>query len=107
MANAITCSIDVVMYADGTSDTFSFDLLTDSYSVSNGGATGSDDARSVNWFSEDPKSSVPTGVQAVTTDLEATDLTYTASLSGTVVTVTFSGTVPAGGYGLEVFPTFG
>jgi hypothetical protein len=103
MANKVTTTINVVLYSDGASTTFSFDLLKDTYMVNSGdGSNGS--GRQVNWFSQDPKSSIPTGVQSLTQSIGG--ITYTASLSGTVVTVTLSAALAAGGWGIAVYPTF-
>lgn len=103
MANQVTTSLAVIMYSDGASTTFSFDLLKDHYFIVSNDLVPSD-GNAVNWFAADIKSNAPTSVQSVSQTVPSTAQTYTSSLSGTVVTITLSAAVPAGGYGLVVYP---
>lgn len=105
MANQVTTSIAVIMYSDGSSTTFSFDLLKDHYFIVSDDLTPAEGAP-INWFASDLKSNPPTGVQPLSQTIPSTAQTYTASLSGTVVTITLSAAVPVGGYGLAVYPTY-
>ncbi len=75
--NAIAVSLSVV--GDGVSSTFVFDLAKDTYSISS--PTGSA-GQIINWFTEDRKSPLPVAVRALSA--------VTATLVGTVITLTFS-----------------
>jgi hypothetical protein len=71
---------------DGTNTTFQLDLLKDPYFVIYEG--GSDAVLPVDWFTDNPLKSQPSGVYVTSPD--------SASLSGTVISYTF-GTAPAVG----------
>lgn len=106
MANQVTTGIAIVMVADGTSTTFSFDLLKDHYFLFSNVDTPAE-AKAINWFATDLKCNVPTSMNSTAFPVPGYgSITYTASLSGTVVTITFSAAPPAGGYGLNVFPIY-
>lgn len=106
MANQMTTGVAIVMVADGTSTTFSFDLLKDQYFLFSNVDTPAE-AKAVNWFASEPKCNAPTSVNSTAFPVPGMgSITYTASLSGTVVTITFSSAPPAGGYGLNVFPVY-
>lgn len=75
---------------DGSSTEFSFDLLKDPYVVFGNGAS-SPSVGVENWFSKNPAASRPTGVLNYTT---SSGPSFTASLSGTLVTLTFSSAPP-------------
>jgi hypothetical protein len=83
--NSVVVLLRVV--GDGSSTVFNFDLLTDSYSFD------SDGYRNIpqNWFANSPQATQPTGVDPNTGG------SYTFTMSGTVVTATFS-TAPANGF---------
>jgi hypothetical protein len=106
LANQLTTGIAVVVLTDGVSSTFSFDLLKDQYFLFSNVDTPAE-AKAINWFASDPKCNAPTSVNSSAMSVPGGGgLTYTASLSGTVVTITFSAAPPVNGYGLNVYPIY-
>jgi len=83
MAFQKAIQVSVNAFGDGTSTSYTIDLLSDPYLV-DGSST------LVNWFAQDRKASSPTGI------LGPSGLGVTVTLSGTVVTVTYD-TAPAAG----------
>lgn len=91
--------LDLDVIGDGTSTTFSFDLLKHPYSVTGAGATDIAFALQ-NWFEEDQKNQQPVALSSYVL-LNGIASGLTASLSGTVITLTFA-TAPANGAGQNV-----
>lgn len=87
--------ISTGVYGNGTDTVFVLDLLKDPYNVIGAGNPG---GPVENWFSKDPRFSLPTGVQNPGSS-------NTVSLSGTVVTYTFA-TAPTGQTTVEFTLTF-
>ncbi len=75
--------VSFTVVGDGTSTSFTLDLLADPYSVSTSGSLAV-----MNWFSTDRKASSPTGIGSVQYQ-GGGGINPTATLSGTIVTVTF------------------
>jgi hypothetical protein len=105
MANQVQVPLNVGLQADGTSTTWSFDLLTYPYTVDAGDATGSFSGV-FNWFSESTRCKAPDGVSAGSGDIGGFGGTFTVALSGTVVTLTFSEAPAAGGYSVGIYLLF-
>lgn len=96
--------VGVMVRGDGVSTTFSFDLVKDPYEIITGkfGGGGNVEAGDldpigstvVNWFAKDRTSTPPSGVSSywVATGITVSSIT----ISGTVVTITFS-SAPANG----------
>jgi hypothetical protein len=81
MAIQLRNDIVISFIGDGTSTVFSIDLSKDPY-VSNAGPL-------INWFATEKKTSMP--VSAVSADSSISSV----SLSGTILTMTFSAAPPA------------
>jgi len=106
VANKRVVTINVGMIADGVSTTFSFNLIKDPYSLDSGNGgnlTVPIIGEQINWFTNSPRASVPTGVL---TPVSAQGQTYDVSLADNVVTLTFTSAPPAGGYSLPVYLTY-
>jgi hypothetical protein len=72
------------LVGDGSTTSYNLDLLNDPYFV----VIGSGGQSIVNWFSENLRTSQPAGVNTNTAG-------YSATISGTVVTITFVTAPPA------------
>ena len=73
LKNGVLVTVNLV--GDGTSVSFSFDLLKDPYFLNN--------TNVANWFAVDRKAPEPIGIFSSSND-------YTATLVGSVVTITFT-----------------
>jgi hypothetical protein len=91
--NVITLLLELL--GDGSSLSYSFDLLSEPYLFT---STGEAEIGKIqNWFADDRpayRSVAPSGVDTTAQDAPWGG-TYTASLSGTIVTVTFSQVIPS------------
>lgn len=115
MSNQLSVTVGVPVLFDGSSTTFSFDLAKHPYAITSGAPNGISSeqlGQVVNYFTQDqidrlafglPASVKPTGI---VTSGSLNGISFTASLSGTVVSVTFSSAPPAGGAELELFILF-
>lgn len=84
-------AINFYNVADGTSTSYSFDLESDPYYIP---------AQTINWFTEAKKLPNPVGV------ISTSPSVFGASLSGTVVTLTFAQPPAAGPGSYAVYLTF-
>lgn len=106
MANQLSVTIGVPVLFDGTSTTFSFDLAKDPYAITSGAPNGQTEGNAtkiVNYFTDTPLGRQPSGVIS---SGSLNGVNFTASLSGTVITVTFASAPPAGGAELQLFLLF-
>ncbi len=106
MANQLSVTVGVAILLDGSSTSFSFDLAKDPYVVTSGDPNGPSAnviGEFENWFIRDGRASRPTGIIS---SGSLGSINFTASLSGTVVSITFASAPPAGGAELAVFLLF-
>lgn len=105
MANQLSVTVGVPVLFDGSSTTFSFDLAKDPYAITSGAPNGNTEqlGQVVNYFTQERLATKPSGIVA---SGSLGGVNFTASLSGTVVTVTFASAPPAGGAELELFILF-
>lgn len=102
MANQLSVTLGVPVLFDGTSTTVAIDLAHDPYGVSFGDPEGSVEGLLtgfVNWFSQSPLGNLPVGVVSPANG-------YTASLSGTTLTLTYATAPAAGGTTVAIYLLF-